>query len=304
MSLSKTCFSMALAALPLALLPFAPACNGSGGSTGPEGGPVVVSPAVFVIDSTGKMFSFDAKGNSLGSVPVTSPIGFLNGGGITVGPNDWVYVTSGQPTNSVSAYSLSLVPQSSLAGSFASLNVPRGIAFDPGSSLFYVGNGAAGVNVYDAMGEPVTMPGAFPSTYGPSGVAYDPDDHTLWVADYVEAMPANPPRYGVAEFTESGAVAQTFDYAKQFQPLDGALEPYAITVCPAAATGGTGGPNSTAGATLVWSASTTSRRRRWRASRFKPIRRAVHPSACRWPVTSLASTESRATRTATSTSPT
>lgn len=103
-----------------------------------------------------------------------------------------------------------------------------------------MGNGAAGgTPVFSASGSPVTVTGGFPDSYGMSGVAYDPDDGTLWVANYVGAQSAAVPMYGVAECTENGAAAQTFDYATQFAPLNASENPYGITVCPKSATGGT-----------------------------------------------------------------
>jgi hypothetical protein len=99
----------------------APGSGGGGGSDASTG-----SPAVFVIDSTGTLFSFDAQGNSLAHVAVPSPIGPLNGGGIGLA-GGVVYVTVGQPTNAVSAFTTSLAPQTLPAGAFSPLAVPRGI---------------------------------------------------------------------------------------------------------------------------------------------------------------------------------
>jgi len=212
------------------------ACSrGSGGGSDAGAG----SPAVFVIDSTGTLFSFDSQGNSLAHVAVPTPIGALNGGGIAVA-SGVLYVTIGQPTNAVSAYTTSLAPQTLPGGAFSPLAVPRGIVYDPNDSEFYVGNGATGgTPVFNASGSPVTVTGGFPDSYGMSGVAYDPDDGTLWVANYVGAPSATPPMYGVAEYTENGAAAQTIDYATQFAPPQITAEPYAIAVCPKSATGGT-----------------------------------------------------------------
>ncbi len=212
------------------------ACSGSsGGRPSVDAGGAA---SVYVIDSTERLFSFDAQGNSLGSVAVTTPIGALNGGGIALA-SGLLYVTVGQPTNAVSAYTLALTPQTLGPGSFSGLGAPRGIAYDSSNDQFYVGSGAASVSVYGAAGAPVAVPGTFPNHYGPSGVAYDPDDGTIWVANYVGSPSAAVPRYGVSEYTESGAVAQSFDYTRQFAPTTPTEEPYAITVCPKSATGGT-----------------------------------------------------------------
>lgn len=202
-------------------------------STAPSAG------SLFVIDSTNRLFSFDSSGNLLGSIAVPSPIGNINGGGMTLAAGS-LYITTGQPTNEVSSYELTLVPQALPASAFSGLSVPRGIAFDPDDGEFYVDNGAATVNVYGAAGASVAVTGGFPGFYGPSGVAYDPDDQTIWVANYVGAPAASPPLHGVAEYTASGAVAQTINYASSFVVPTAHVEPYSITVCPAATTGGKG----------------------------------------------------------------
>jgi hypothetical protein len=228
------------AGLTVAALTLSAACGPSGGSGGNEAGSTPAPGAIFVIDSTNKLFSFDAQGNPLESVAVPSPIGALNGGGIALA-SGLLYVTIGESTNAISAYSLTLAPQILPAGSFSGLEVPRGIAFDSHNSQFYVGNGGPTLNtagVYDANGMPVNATGGFPSSYGRSGVAYDPDDQTIWVANYTGFPPSGIPTYGVAEYTESGAAAQTFYYATQFVPEIPDLEPYSIAVCPSAATGG------------------------------------------------------------------
>jgi hypothetical protein len=171
MRIASPCLCFTFAVLPLALATLASACSGGSGNGPPESG-AANSPAVFVIDSTGKMFSFDANGGSLAKVAVTTPIGALNGGGIALA-SGLLYVTVGQPTNAVSAYSLSLAPQTLPVGSFHGLDVPRGIAFDSNNDEFYVGNGAASVSVYGATGATLPAVASFPNHYGPSGVAYD-----------------------------------------------------------------------------------------------------------------------------------
>jgi sugar lactone lactonase YvrE len=189
-----------------------------------------------VIDSTHTLFSFDQAGTALANAVLPTPIGNINGGGIAVASGK-LYVTIGQPTNTVASFDFALAPQALPPSAFAGLSVPRGIAFDPSAAQFYVGDGAATVNVYSAAGASVTVGGGFPGNYGPSGVAFDADDDTLWVANYVGAPSSPTPTYGVAEYTATGAAAQTFDYATQF-PRPAHEEPYSITVCSKAATGG------------------------------------------------------------------
>lgn len=230
-------FTLAVAVLLVGSAPaaFTAGCSSSSGA-GPGG--TSAPPAVYVIDSTATLFAFDGQGNALAHAAMPTPIGALNGGGMALAAGD-VYVTIGQHTNRVSAYdATTLAPHSLPSGAFAGLSVPRGIAFDSNVSEFFVGNGAATVNVFDASGGAIAAAGSFPGHYGPSGVAYDADDHTIWVANYVGSAPASPPQYGVTEYTESGGSAQTFDYGSQFASPASPTEPYSIAVCPSSATGG------------------------------------------------------------------
>ncbi len=198
-----------------------------------------VSPgSIFVVDSTNSLFSYDPSGNLLGSVGLPVPIGNINGGGIGLASSD-LYVTIGQYTNEVVSFDLTLAPHT--VGAFAGLSVPRGLAYDPNNQQFYVGNGASTVNVYNATGSSVATSGNFPNYYGPSGVAYDPDDDAIWIANYVGSPAASPPVHGVAEYAPSGAAfGPAFNYATQFITPTQHVEPYSITVCPAAATNGMG----------------------------------------------------------------
>jgi hypothetical protein len=197
--------------------------------------PTVASGAsVFVVDGTGRLFSFDSAGNSVGSVAAPTPIGVLNGGGIALASGA-IYVTIGQPSNSVASFDLGLAPNPLDAGSFPVLSVPRGIAFDCHDDRFVVVNGGADVKTFTVSGAPALLEaGAFKPFYGPSGVAYDPDDHAIWIANY-PGFPTT--KYGIAEFDEQGTPVQTFAPATQFVPPGVHLEPYSIAVCSKAATG-------------------------------------------------------------------
>jgi hypothetical protein len=217
-------------AIPAALA-FGGACTPSnGGSDGGSPNP----PAVFVIDSTGSLISFDAQGNRLASVALPTPIGDINGGGIALASGN-LYVTVGQPANSVVSFTTGLAPVASPeSSSFSGLDVPRGIAFDSHNNQFYVGNGGASVNVFDALGNPVSASGGFPSHYGPSGVAYDPDDTAIWVANYQGYPRTATSAFGFNDYQENGALVQAFpDFSAG--PHE---EPYSVTVCPKSATGG------------------------------------------------------------------
>ncbi len=195
--------------------------------------------SVFVVDSTTTLFSFDAVGNRVASVALPGSIGNINGGGIAVAGSQ-LYVTSGQPTNHVSSYNLAtLQPVTMPFGAFSGLDVPRGIAYDPGTSEFFVGNGGSQVTTYNASGGAVSATGGFPGQYGPSGVAYDADDGTIWVANYVGAPHANPPGHWLAEYTSTGVLAQSFNYGTAFLSPGAHQEPYSVTVCPEAVVGST-----------------------------------------------------------------
>jgi hypothetical protein len=203
--------------------------------------PTITSGAsVFVIDSTQKLFAFDASGSPMGSVALPTPIGDINGGGIAVASAS-LYVTVGQPTNAVAAYGLDLAPRSLDGGSFAALEVPRGIAFDCHDGLLFAANGGTddsglGVGVYAFTPAGVRQPigGDFQPYYGPSGVAFDPDDRAIWVANYVGSPSTS---FGVGEYTVGGKPVKTFDYRTQFTGPRAHEEPYSVAVCSGAATG-------------------------------------------------------------------
>ena len=190
--------------------------------------------SIFVLDSTQTLFAFDERGNSQGSVTVPSTVNGLNGGGMALASGH-VYVTTGQPNNGVIAYNPALSPSTLPDGSFPSLSVPRGIAYDCRDSQFYIANGAAAVSVFLATGSPVAVDdGGFSPDYGPSGAAYDPDDEAIWITNY----PGYPTTaFGVSEFSETGETRQDFDRSKQFVAPGVHQESYSITVCSKAATG-------------------------------------------------------------------
>jgi hypothetical protein len=191
--------------------------------------------SVFVVDSTATLFAFDESGTQLASAPLPGSVGDINGGGMTLAM-DTVYVTLGSPTNAVVAYSRELGAVSLAQGAFAGLSVPRGIAYGCAAGTFLVGNGAAGISAFSASGSPVNEPdGGFQPYYGPSGVAYDPDDRAFWVANYA-GFPST--KWGVSEFSEDGTTVRVFDHTSRFAAPGRHEEPYAVTVCPRAATGG------------------------------------------------------------------
>ena len=218
----------------------APAADAEAGADGPLASPpcptVASGPSVFVIDSTGTLFGFDANGNSMGSVALPAPIGALNGGGIALASGA-LYVTIGSPRNEIAAYSPGLAEQTLPDGSFVPLSVPRGIAYDCHDDVFVVGSAAAGGGwSFTTAGKRVAIEdGGFAPGYGTSGIAYDPDDDAIWVTNYA-GFPTT--KWGVSEFTPTGQAVQTFDHVQHFGAPGVHQASYSIAVCPRAATGG------------------------------------------------------------------
>ncbi len=200
------------------------------------------SPSVYAVDGTGTLFAFDASGKELTHATFPGVVASLDGGGLTADARN-VYLTLGASTGGsqggVLAFDRStLAPVTLASGAFGGVATPRGIAWDPHDSRFFVGNGGSTVTVYDANGAYLS---AFPNgptadaIYGPSGVAFDATTDTLWVANYTGGSGVAP-SYGVAQFTEGAAVAQTINPATQFiAPMMPTSElPYSIAACVAA----------------------------------------------------------------------
>jgi DNA-binding beta-propeller fold protein YncE len=199
--------------------------------------------AIYVIDSTYRLFEFDAQGNSVASVNLpgsTSSIGNLNGGGITVDANN-VYVTLGAPSTGVVAFNrTTLAPVTLAAGAFSSnLNTPRGIVFDPINSQFYVANGGSTVTVYNAAGGYLSsFNQSSPAIYGPSGIAYDPIDNSIWVANYVGGTSSTTPAHGISEWNPNDSLIMNFPSSNTNPPMPfappvntGHELPYAMSYC-------------------------------------------------------------------------
>jgi hypothetical protein len=199
--------------------------------------PALASGAtVFVIDSTGALFGFDASGHAMGSVALPTPIGSLNGGGMALASGA-LYVTIGQPRDEIVAYSPGLAQQTLPDGSFEPLSVPRGIAYDCNAGAFVVGSAAAGGGLsFTTAGKRLAIEdGGFQPGYGTSGIAYDSDDDAIWVTNYA-GFPTT--KWGVSEFTPTGQAVQTFDHVQHFGAPGVHQASYSIAVCPRAATGG------------------------------------------------------------------
>ena len=185
--------------------------------------------STFIVDSTGYLLSFDANGAPITKVKLPGTVGDLNGGEVALA-NGNVYVTLGAPTNAVVAYTQAgLNPVTLANGAFSGLNTPRGIAYDSHNQRFYIGNGGAGVNVYDMNGGTISVNTGFPNRYGPSGVAYDGDNNTVWVANYAGYAGAT---YGTAEYNEDGTATQTINLTTQFVSPNAHTQPYAMGYCP------------------------------------------------------------------------
>ncbi len=125
-------------------------------------------------------------------------------------------------------------------GTFSNLQTPRGIAYDPVNSEFFVGNGGSTVTIYNDAGSFVSsVSQSTYGPYGPSGVAFDSTDGTIWIANFTGGSGANP-AYGVAEYSGGGTLAQTLNPASTFPaPVSPTTElPYSIGYCaPPAASG-------------------------------------------------------------------
>jgi hypothetical protein len=213
----------------------APSCAVSSDGGWPVCPALSSGPSIFVVDSTQQLFAFDSAGNPMGSVAVPGPVGPLNGGGLTTAAGA-VYVTNGQPANSVSAFALDLTPIALPGGSFSPLDAPRGIAFDCYDQQFFVSNGGGGSwHDYGLDGGYVNeADGAFQPTYGVSGVAYDPDDRAYWLANYTGFSTT---KWGVEEFDTYGNTLQGNAPTTRFVAPGAHEEPYALAVCTKAATG-------------------------------------------------------------------
>lgn len=196
---------------------------------------------VYVIDSTYRLFEFDAQGNLVASVNLpgsTSSVGNLNGGGITVDANN-VYVTLGAPATQVVAYNRTTLAPVFLSLGFSNLATPREIVFDPTNSEFYVANGGSTVTTYGAGGQFLsTFNQTGPGIYGPSGIAYDAIDDTVWVANYTGGNAAASPTYGIAEFNPNGTIVKNFPTANTNAPTPfappvntGHELPYTVSFC-------------------------------------------------------------------------
>jgi hypothetical protein len=191
--------------------------------------------AVFVVDSTGYLSAFDGNGNLQARAQLPGTVSDINGGEVALA-NGNVYVTLGQPTDRVVAFTQSsLAPVSPSAGAFSGLFVPRGITYDTNADRFYVGNGGSTVTVYDQNGASVATTGGFPGHYGPSGMAFDAENDSIWAANYAGYSGAP---YGVADYTENGGAAQTFDLTTKFVSPNAHTEPYSIAFCPGSCAAG------------------------------------------------------------------
>ncbi|HEV3155821.1 MAG TPA: hypothetical protein VGZ00_00575 [Candidatus Baltobacteraceae bacterium] len=194
--------------------------------------PILLPPVVYAVDSTGTLFGFDVLGNQRANVKPVGPFGHLNGGGIAT-DGTHIVITDGSPSNELEVYTKFLVPAPPTPACHGLL-VPRGIAYDPGWNLFFIGNGGASITSYGyprpACNPLLPPPNNFPGAYGPSGVAYDTvaKNNTIWVANYA-GYPTSA--NGVIDYWTNGTVANAFNNDR-FIPPHPDLEPYSIAVCP------------------------------------------------------------------------
>ncbi len=200
--------------------------------------PPAAPPAVFVIDSTNTLFSYDASGNLLHKVALGAPVGKLNGGGITLA-NGIVYVTVGPAASGkVLAFNSStLQPITLNQGSFSGLSTPVGIAFDPHNSQFYVADFQLNeVSTYGSGGNLITQT----TSPGAAGIAFSSANDSLWVANFQ----GEPSASLIINFDEALTFVQTINTTSQFLPpnnLTATDNPVAVAYCATS-----GNPPSTA----------------------------------------------------------
>jgi hypothetical protein len=162
-----------------AALTSAVACGpGSGGGGG--GGSTTPGPAaVYVVDSTGTLFAFDAQGNQVATASLPGPVNATNGGGLTEGPyptssTNVLYATNGSSMSPVTAYTTDTLSPLALQGNagLPAFGVGQagamGIVYDTGDGNFYVAN-AGGICAWQVTaGIPPTTVLLPPSLMGPS----------------------------------------------------------------------------------------------------------------------------------------
>jgi hypothetical protein len=152
------------------------------------------APALYVVDATNTLQSFDADGNSLRKMPFNSQIGTLNGG-LTLF-HGYVYTTSvkgegAEVTSRVFAYDAITLKQVRLhlgaftvpedAGGPAGAGTYRAIIYNPDTQRFYVASDRLGLLVFDRLGAYIPRAGATAAKAAPvSALAYDSTQHGLW----------------------------------------------------------------------------------------------------------------------------
>jgi len=152
------------------------------------------APALYVVDATNTLQSFDADGNPLHKMQFNPQVGTLNGGMTLYHGN--LYATSikgdgAEVTSRVFAYDASTLKQVRLhLGAFtvpADSGAPAGaggagtyraIVYNPDADRFYVASDSLGLLVFDRLGAYVPRTGA---TAAPvSALGYDSTQHALW----------------------------------------------------------------------------------------------------------------------------
>ncbi|MGB6354284.1 MAG: hypothetical protein WBF21_09925, partial [Steroidobacteraceae bacterium] len=197
------------------------------------------APAVYVVDSSNTLRSFDVNGNSLQQRQFNSALGYLNGG-MTLAMG-LVYATWAKPDGAgggVFAFDARTLRQVRLHLSAFTVDAAsgpgtlQGIAFDAHQNRFYVATQRLGLLAFNSFG--VYIPRDPQSTSSVAAVAYDSSQHSLW---------AIVDRHAVAQFSEESGTSLPGIPAKG-APYRHARGPLAVAYC--AASDGGSAPNAIA----------------------------------------------------------
>lgn len=236
------------------------ACGpGAGGGGGRDASTTAPGPpAVYVVDSTGTLFSFDAQGNKVATASLPGPVDPNNGGGLTMGPNptsgsstNALYVTNGSSSSPVTIYSTDTLSPQVLQGNlglpaFGPLAGATGMVYDPSDSDFYVAsNGGICAWQVESVGGQATTVLQVPPTSEPNcnlgtGSGSNPislaySAQTIWSVQRTAAgqdagpwnrADTNLEQYGVPNPAQQAILAT-------------GAQPMSVAICTAAATGAT-----------------------------------------------------------------
>jgi hypothetical protein len=145
------------------------------------------TPALYVVDATNTLKSFDEQGNELAEAKFKTEVGTLTGAMALY--QGRLYAASakaeaGNATGRVFAYNATTLKQVALhLGAFKApagvgdIGTIRAMVYEPGSDRFYVASELLGLLVFDHAGGYVSRAGASAAA---SALAYDTNQHVLW----------------------------------------------------------------------------------------------------------------------------